>query len=73
MDECPNGGLVGTDEGRFLRDKHDTFKKWMEVDRRFPFPSAGHVDYVEFYAGSDSTSNRRWSDDRALKVRQRYL
>ena len=64
---CLSGQLVGTDEGFGTRDKHDTAKRWMEVDQRFPFPGPGHVDYVEFWAGSGS--DRPWSDDRGLKVR----
>ena len=48
------------------RDKHDTSKRWMQVDQRFPFPGSGHVDFVNFWAGNDS--DRDWSDDRELKV-----
>ena len=66
VDECVDGQLIGTDEGFGPRNKHDTQKRWMVVDQRFPFPGPGHVDYVEFWAGSDS--DRPWSNDRGLKV-----
>ena len=69
MEYCQPDALVGTDEGRGFRDKHDTFRRWMEADRRFPFPGQGHVDYVEFWAGcQEGTCNRPWADDRNIKV-----
>ena len=65
---CEQSELLGTDEGYETRDKHDTKRRFMIMDKRYPAPGPGKVDYVEFYAGSPA-SNRTWSDDRGLKVR----
>jgi hypothetical protein len=62
--ECDLFERLGTSMGNGPRTKHDTYKRWTEVDLRHPFPGDGYVESVEFWAGSDSY--RSWDDNRAL-------
>ena len=56
---------LGTDSvGPF--EKHDTAKRWLVVDQRFPFERDGIVSKVQLTAGSDSDA--KWSDNRKMKV-----
>ena len=49
-----------------VRSKHDTWKQFMAVDTKHPFPCTGNVAKVKFFSGSNS--DRPWSNDRELMV-----
>ena len=61
---CQNDTLGTDSDGPF--EKHDTAKRWLVVDQRFPFERDGIVSKVQLTAGSDSDA--KWSDNRKMKV-----
>ena len=71
VSEGLTGGVtLGTEyPGPF--DKHDTQWRFLLVDLRYPFDSAGVVTDIHLIAGSDS--NQGWTDSRDLKVGNSFV